>query len=279
MASDQNDLFKLQNEPSNADLYHRLLSTSWTWLCIAVILIFALTNLLFALLYFLCGEGAISGASTFLKLFFFSVQTFSTIGYGTMAPATTMAHTLVAIEAASGMIGTAIVTGMVFAKFSKPTARVTYSNKAVVMPYDGSPTFCVRLANGRNSEVVDATLKLSVLLFYTSEEGERMRRFTDLPLVSDSSPAFVYTWTAMHHIDESSPLARFDSTQEMEEEGVRFFVSLVGIDAVSGQPLYSRAVYEPKAIYFNHRFKDVIERRDRNQVHVAMERFHEIEAL
>lgn len=268
-----------QNQRRNFDLYHRLLRAPWTFLGLMVLLCFVCVNLLFAALYYLPAKGSVHGVTTFADAFFFSVQTFSTIGYGTMSPVSLSANVLVSIEAAIGMMFSALMTGLVFAKFSRPTAKVTFSEKMVVMPYRTLPTLCFRIANGRNAEVVNAKLELSVLLFEDSPEGERMRRFNNLELIRSSSPVFIYTWTAMHPIDESSPLHHLLDQEKLENEKAVFFINLSGVDAVSGQSIHARYAYDADDIKFNHRFVDVVGRRQNGETLIDMKRFHDCEAL
>lgn len=268
-----------QSQRRNFDLYHRLLRAPWSVLALLVLLSFIGLNLVFASLFYFVERGAVSGVHSFADAFFFSVQTFSTIGYGSMSPLSVTANLFVSIEAALGMMFSALMTGLVFAKFSRPTARVTFSDKMVVMPYRKVPTLCFRIANERNAEVVSAKLEFSVLLFEDSPEGERMRRFNNLKLIRSSSPVFVYTWTAMHPIDESSPLNKALRQDKFENEKAMFFVNLSGVDAVSGQAVHTRYAYDVDDIKFNHRFADVVGRDKHNDTVIDMKRFHEYEAL
>ena len=146
--------------------------------------------------------------ASFEDAFFFSVQTMATIGYGGMAPATRYGHLLVTSEAIIAMLGVAVVTGVTFSKFARPTARVLFAEKIVLGPRDGVPHLMFRMANWRRNPILEAQLHVILLLDEMSSEGHVMRRPFDLPLVRDRNSLFVMTWTAMHRIDEQSPFYR-----------------------------------------------------------------------
>jgi len=239
-----------------ADLYHYLMARSWSRLLGLVATVYILANLLFAVLYDLGGD-CVTGAARFRDLFFFSVHTLSTIGYGTMAPKTTYANVLVTIEAFSGTLFVALLTGLVFAKFSRPTARVMWSNKAVIVERDGKRQLQFRMANERANQIVEAQLRIALARTETAPDGERMRRFQDLALVRDRNVIFVLTWTASHVIDASSPLYGL-SLDEMKQQGVQLIASLIGLDETFSQQVHSRHSYAPDDFVFDMRFADII---------------------
>src|SRR5256885_6916841 len=188
-----------------ADLYHYLIARSWGRLLGLLAVFYTLANLIFAILYMLGGD-CIAGAVSFRDHFFFSVHTLSTIGYGTMAPKTTYANVLVAVQAFLGTLFVAVTTGLVFAKFSRPTARVMWSKNVIIVERDGKKMLMFRMANERANQIVEATLRAAVARTEVSSDGERLRRFQDITLERNSNIVFVLSWTAMHVIDEKSPL-------------------------------------------------------------------------
>lgn len=240
------------------DVYHFLMVTPWGPFLALVVASYMGVNVLFALLY-LAGGDCLANArpGSFVDAFFFSVQTLATIGYGAMAPVTLYAHALVTVEALLGLLWLAIATGLMFARFSRPTARVLFSNVALISTRNGRPHLIFRVANVRANQIVEATLKLAVLRFDVTAEGERMRRYHDLPLVRSKNPMFALTWTAMHVIDEKSPLFGL-SVEDMIAERLEILAILVGIDGTFAQTIYARHSYAAEEIIPDARFVDLI---------------------
>jgi inward rectifier potassium channel len=262
-----------------SDVYAFLLTTSWKRLLLGFVAVYLLENTLFALLY-LAGGDCIAGArpGSFADAFFFSVQTLSTIGYGELSPNGTWANLVVGVEAFASIVTAALATGIVFAKFARPTARVLWSNVAVVAPRDGRPCLMFRLANARGTEVVSASLRVSALLSYVTAEGERMRRFYDLALERESTPLFMLTWLVIHPIDENSPLYGL-SSEDLHADKVRIGVTLTGIDGSLAQTVYAQHDFAPEHIVWGARFVDVLETLPDGRVKVDYSRFHDVVQL
>ncbi|MGZ3427786.1 MAG: ion channel [Polyangia bacterium] len=239
-----------------ADLYHNLISRSWGRLLGLMASVYLITNLLFACLYRLGGD-CIAGANGFRDLFFFSVHTLSTIGYGTMSPRTTYANILVTFQAFSGTLFVAMLTGLVFSKFSRPTARVMWSKNVVIIDRGGKRLLQFRMANERANQIVEAQLRVAMARTEFSPDGERMRRFHDLKLQRDRNVIFVLTWTAVHEIDEKSPLYGL-SIDEMKAQGLQLIASLIGMDETFSQQVHSRHSYDPDNFVHDMRFADII---------------------
>jgi inward rectifier potassium channel len=189
------------------DLYHQLLTLPWWAFLTGLSGVYLLLNMFFAALYLL-GDVAITNArpGVFADAFFFSVETLSTIGYGQMSPATLYGNIIMTVEAMSGLALLAVVAGLVFARFSRPTAGVMFSRVAVVSEYNGVPTLSFRLANRRRNEILEAQVSATLVRDEHTAEGEWMRRFYDLQLARQRSPIFAMTFTVMHPIDQASPL-------------------------------------------------------------------------
>jgi inward rectifier potassium channel len=242
-------------------------------------------NLLFAGLYFIAGPGALAGLEPreesprlglLLECFFFSVQTFATIGYGRVAPVSLFANALVTAEAFLGMLGIAISTGLLFSRFSKPTARIRFSSKAIIAPHDGVPTFLFRMVNERLNQVVEAQVRVGLVQNERTLEGEYYRNFHELELDRATSSAFVLSWTVVHAINEKSPL--HGVTPEMlREREAEFIVSVTGIDDTFSQTIHARWSYTPDEIEWGGRFADMLERRpEEGKVHVSIDQLDRI---
>ena len=187
--------------------YYLLLTVPWRGFFLLATLSYIVVNALFAEGYLMGGD-CIANATpgSFGDAFFFSVQTLTSIGYGSMYPTTIYADTLVTIEALVGVIGIALITGLAFTKFSQPTAKVIFSQIATISPHNGTPTLMLRAANQRHNQIIEAQIRVYLMRDEVSQEGEYMRRFYLLDLVRDRTPRFTLSWTVMHRIDETSPL-------------------------------------------------------------------------
>lgn len=240
------------------DLYYRVFTISWPRFLLAGALVFLLVNAGFGILYLL-QPGAVSGArpGNFGDAFFFSVQTLATIGYGRMWPATLYANLLMTAEVLLGMLTIALSTGLAFARFSRPTARVLFSQVAVIGPVNGMPALSLRLANERRNRVVQAEVTLSLLRDEVTAEGHFLRRFYDLKLARAHTPVFAMTFAVMHPLDRDSPL--YGATPEtLAAEQAELIVTLIGIDETLAQTIHARASYLHDEILFDRRFADII---------------------
>jgi inward rectifier potassium channel len=262
-----------------SDMYHLALTASWPKLALLITAVFLLSNALFALCFLATGDG-IEGArpGSFSDAFFFSVQTMATIGYGSLAPKTFAAHVVVTAEALIGLTSFAVATGLLFAKFSRPTARVLFSRVAVVGRWRGMPALMFRMANERANQILEATLRVVLAREETTADGESLRRFYDLALERRQSALFALTWTAIHVIDEASPLhgASAESLRAVEAELV---ASVIGLDETFAQTVHARNSWIADEIVWNARFVDVLSRREDGRRVVDYSRFHETTPL
>jgi len=257
------------------DFYHHLLTVSpWTVFVILIATYIAF-NLLFGALYLL-QPGGIANArpGSFADAFFFSVQTMATIGYGDMHPATLYANLLVTAEVLLGMTGLALATGLVFARFSRPTARVMFSRVAVVTNHDGMPSLMFRAANRRRNEILEAQVTVMLLRDELNAEGIEMRRFHEMAVVRPLTPMFALTWTVIHPIDQTSPLFG-ESRESLLRAHGHVVVSISGIDEIFSQTIYARHTYEASEIRWNHRFADILTRAPDGHRQIDYRRFHD----
>jgi inward rectifier potassium channel len=241
------------------DLYHSVLTCSWGVYFGGFAVAFLVANALFAALYALV-PGCIANAApgSLYDAFFFSVQTMATIGYGAMSPATPYGHIVVTLEAVVGMLGVAIVTGLTFAKFSRPTSRVIFTEKAVLATRNGVPHLMFRMGNARRNMVLEAQLRVILLVEDVSEEGHVLRTPVELPLVRDRTPMFALSWTAMHKIDEKSPFYGDLAFETLRKKKAEIYLSLMGFDETFAQSIHARFHYDLKDIVKGARFEDVL---------------------
>jgi inward rectifier potassium channel len=240
------------------DLYHFILTRTWPQYFASLAVVFLVINAVFGVLYWMA-PGSVSNCNDFEHAFFFSIETLATIGYGAMAPATHYGHMVAAAEAFLGMLFVAVVTGLTFAKFSRPTAKILFSRYVVVHERDGVPHVVFRLANQRHNMIVEAQLRVVLLTSYTTKEGETMRRAVDLPLLRDRTSIFTLTWIPMHRIDEESVFFGADPLQKLRELRTEFFLSFNGYDETLAQVVHARWRYTLDDIKWDMRFADVLE--------------------
>ena len=258
------------------DLYHRVLTMPIGGLLLMLAAAYVAINVVFGLLYMVV-PGSITNArpGSFLDAFFFSVQTLSTVGYGEKAPHGLYADSIVTVEAFVGLLNIAITTGLVFARVSKPTARVLFSRVAIVTQYDGVPTLMFRAANQRGNQVLEAQVMVNVARQVTTAEGHTMRAFFDLPVVRARSPLFLLSWTIMHRLDESSPL--YGQTAEtMRAEGADIIVVLSGVDETFAQRIHARHVYSADQILWDKQFVDILSLLPDGKRTIDYRKFHDV---
>ncbi len=256
------------------DYHYRFLRAPW-WLAISTIVaMFLVLNAGFAGLFLLMGGIKHARPGSFSDAFYFSVQTMGTIGYGDMYPMSPVANALVVAEAVVSLIMTALVTGLVFSKFSQIQARVVFTNTIVVSPMNGVPTMMFRLGNERGNQIVEAQLHVVMLRTEHTLEGVTFYRMVDLPLIRERSQAFTRSWTAMHTINEASPLYGV-TEQKMKEEEMEFVVSLVGTDDTSLQPVHARRHYLHDEVQWGARHADVLTEQPDGSIILDLRKFHD----
>jgi inward rectifier potassium channel len=239
------------------DLYLFLLAGSWWRVIGTFVSVYLAVNLLFGAGYRLTGGIANARADSFRDAFFFSVQTIGTIGYGAMYPKGGPAQVLVLIESMVGIVLVAVVTGIVFAKFSRPRARIRFTSQVVITPVDGVPTLMFRCANDRGNHVVEASVSIVLIRHAPSPEGAVLWRSLDLAPVRARSPTFTRTWTVMHLIDASSPL--YGATPEsVAKDETELVVTVMGLDSTSSQMIHATCYYDAADLRFGVRHADML---------------------
>lgn len=240
------------------DPYYIAVSLSWRAFLLLFLIAELTINTVFALLY-LVEPGCIANArpGAFTDVFFFSLETLATVGYGVMAPATTYGHIVSGVEIVTGMIFTAIMTGLLFVRFSKPKARIRYADNPVVTMHNGKPTLMLRLGNARTNVLTNARFTLHSLVLQVSEEGLSQRSIIELPLIRNHLPIFAILWTMMHVIDDASPLCGLDA-ETIVAQDVRFFMTIVARDHATGQEVSDLRTYHGRDIRFGMHYVDAI---------------------
>ena len=260
------------------DAYHSLLTARWAQFFVLVLFAYLGANLLFASGYLAIGDGIEEARpGNFSDAFFFSVQTMATIGYGKMAPRGLAANLLVTLEALIGLLGLALVTGLVFAKFSRPTARVLFSRNMVITGFDGVPSLLLRIANERGNQIAEAQAHLVLLRTERTAEGEEVRRVHDLHLRRSQSAFFAFTWLLVHPITPDSPL-HGETPESLREKDVDLVASMTGLDETLSQSVHARHAWTPDQILWNHHFADVVATLPDGRRAIDYRKFHDVVA-
>jgi inward rectifier potassium channel len=261
-----------------SDFYHQLLTSSWPLLLLQIAGAFVAVNLLFALTFYLAGGVENMRLGHFEDAFFFSVETMATIGYGKMSPVTLVANIMMSVEALIGMMSLALMTGLIFSKFSRPTARVRFSRVAAVARRDGVPSLMIRMANVRSNQIVEAQIHVVLARQEKTLEGEDVRRFYDLELTRYRNAIFAYSWTAIHPIQPGSPF--YEATPEaLAAAYAEIIVSVSGIDDTFKQTVYARHSYDMSKIIWGARFVDIITRTPAGDMAFDYSLFDEVEPV
>ena len=261
--------------------YHALLSISWTRFFLLSALAYFVTNTLFAGAYLLCGEGALAGSKAvglgprFLEAFFFSVQTLATIGYGVLSPNGVAANLLATFEALFGLMGFALVTGLLFSRFSRPTPHVAFSRQAVVTPFRGGRAFMFRVANERSNQLTDVLASV-ILSRMEGPPAARVRKFHLLNLDRPGVVFFPLHWVVVHVIDETSPLFGVTAEQFAADDS-EVLILLSAMDETFFQTVHVRSSYKPHEVAWDMRFADMFLRTDDGIVGIDMRKLHDLE--
>jgi inward rectifier potassium channel len=239
------------------DAYHAIRGLSWGMLTLLFFVVYLAMNLIFASILWFGDAQILNAGPSFADRFFFSVQTMATIGYGNLAPGDLLAHGVVTLESFVGVVYTAVVTGVFFAKFSTPSARVAFSRSCVVADIEGVPTLMFRCANARNTALVEATVTVTLTRNEVLEDGERVRRLYDLELRRNTSPMFALSWTVMHPIVPGSPL-HGRSPAQVEAENVAILCTMTGIDDSLASTVHARASWGWRQVEWGRKFADML---------------------
>jgi inward rectifier potassium channel len=258
-----------------ADISHRCMTASWPAFIAGAALVFVAFNAVFALFYWI-GNQPIANVPTgaYIDYLYFSIETLSTAGYGDMHPQNHYGHFISAVELFTGIFSMSLMTGLIFARFARPNARLLFADHPVISSHDGKPTLMVRFANERHNIIGNATARLWLLRNEMSMEGVSFRRFYELPLVRSEHPALALSWTLYHVIDEESPLYGLDAN-DLEASAVSLVVVVSGYDVVAAQTVHARRPYDHSDIRFGHRYADILDTSEDGRIRIDYARFHE----
>ena len=258
-----------------ADISHRSMTASWPAFIAGAALVFVAFNAVFASFYWI-GNQPISNVpgGAYIDYLYFSIETLSTAGYGDMHPQTHYGHFIATVELFTGIFSMSLMTGLIFARFSRPNARLLFADHPVISSHEGKPTLMIRFANKRHDIIGNATARLWLLKNAVSVEGRSLRRFSELPLLQNEHPALALSWTLYHILDEQSPLHGLDA-DDLAASEVSLVVVVSGYDVVAAQIVHARKSYDYRDIRFGRRYADILEITDEGRLRIDYGRFHE----
>ncbi|MEO6776365.1 MAG: ion channel [Kofleriaceae bacterium] len=239
------------------DAYHSFLRIRWLASLALIALGFFLVNVMFALLYFIVGGVDGVAATSFFDALMFSVETLGTIGYGVMHPVSHAASVVVIVESIAGIMCVALITGLVFAKFARPTARIAFTKHCVICQHEGKPTLMFRCGNERSNVIVEARIHVVATIVTATDPSRPFYKLHDLELVRDRIGGLRRGWSVMHVIDETSPLYQLDAAGAAKAE-VEIEIAIMGFDDVTLQTVHAMHQYSDKDLLFGHRFADTL---------------------
>jgi inward rectifier potassium channel len=261
------------------DAYHSILTLTWPQFAGLIFGTYVLINVFFAALYWAGGKSiAELPPGSFLDAFFFSVETLATVGYGHMYPDSLYGHIIATLEIIVGMFGMAVVTGLIFVRFSRPTARILFSKSIIIGPFDGVPNLMFRVANLRHHAMVEAEFRVMLIRSEPTKEEPDVRRFYSLKLDFDRLIAFPAALTIRHRIDETSPLYGL-TAEDLKTNDTRILASIVCIDTVIPAPVQSAVDYSHDEILWNRRFVEIYTVHGQGRFAVDYSRIHDTEEV
>jgi inward rectifier potassium channel len=258
-----------------ADISHRCMTASWPAFIGGAALVFVAFNAVFAFFYWI-GNQPVSNVpdGAYIDYLYFSIETLSTAGYGDMHPDTHYGHFIATVELFTGIFSMSLMTGLIFARFSRPNARLLFADNPVIFNHDGKPTLMLRLANERHNIISNATAKLWLFKNIVSMEGESLRRFYELLLTQNQNPGLALSWTLYHVLDETSPLYGLN-TDDLAAFKASLVVVVSGYDVVAAQTVHARKSYDHSDIRFGHRYADILDTSEDGRLRVDYGRFHD----
>jgi inward rectifier potassium channel len=258
-----------------ADISHRCMTASWPAFIGGAALVFIVFNAIFAGFYWI-GDQPVSNVpgGAYIDYLYFSIETLSTAGYGDMHPQTHYGHFIATVELFTGIFSMSLMTGLIFARFSRPNARLLFADHPVISSYEGKPTLMVRFANERHNIIGNATAKLWLIRNVVSREGQVLRRFVELPLVRNENPALALSWTLYHVLDETSPLYGLNA-HDFGALRVSLVVVVTGYDVVAAQTVHARRSYDHTDIRFGQRYVDILDDSEAGRIRIDYSKFHE----
>jgi inward rectifier potassium channel len=264
--------------------YHKSLSISWPHFLLSVVAVYLVVNVVFAMLFLLCGPEALVGADaqqmggSLWRAFFFSVETFATIGYGEISPVGMPAHFVMVTEALVAVMSQALITGLLFARFARPSAAILFSEHMVVAPFQDGRGLMFRITNLRDNQLVDVRARVLASLV-DRNDPVRGRRFVQLQLERSEVTFFPLTWTIVHPVTPDSPLHGLDQ-QALAEGDYEFLVIVSGTDETFAQVVHARSSYRHDEILWGAKFQNIFNPPDaEGKLSVDVERMDNVDVV
>jgi len=260
------------------DIYLFLINTSWFKFLLLLLTTYILVNLVFTGWYFQIGIDHLKGIKEgsnkheFLNAFFFSVQTFTTVGYGTISPQGLPANIISSLEAMSGWLFFALVSGLLFGRFSKPTTRILFTHSAIISPAKPFPKLMFRVVNKRNNLLMELEAKV-LLMVVNRSENEHNREYFGLKLTTPTLNFFTMPWTIVHEINEESPLYG-KTPADLEKVDAEFLILIKGFDDTFSQEVHARYSYRFEEIVWGATFLPAYDIDDKGEVILEMKQLH-----
>jgi len=267
---------------SSLNLFHVLLTMKWRTFLLLVLVLYFTSNVAFGAVYATFGPQALVDTSAlpmdnmFVRGFFFSVQTFATIGYGTIHPVGVVPNLLVTIESYYSLLANALITGLVFARFARPTARLIFSEVAVIAPYQDIDGFMFRFVNGRSSQLIEVNIQVMFARF-VNENGRAVRRFDLLDLERKKVAFLPLALTVVHPINETSPM--YGLTQaDLNATDAEILILISATDETFAQTVHTRSSYKPHEIHCGYKFSSIYnEVQDGEPISINIRKLSKIE--
>ena len=238
--------------------YLYLIDARWPWFLALLFLSYLAANTVFALVYYLLGPGTLAGGDAptawgrFLNAFFFSAHTLSTVGYGSIAPKSTSANLVAAFEAMAGLMGFAVATSLLYGRFSRPSARLGFSESILISPYRDRTGLQFRIVNRRANALMEVEAKV-LLMTVEGAPGNLKRTYHTLTLERSSIHFLALTWTVVHPIDDESPLAGLTAS-DLARLQAEFLILIKAYDETFSQVVHARYSYRYEEVLWARRF-------------------------
>lgn len=264
-----------------SEIYSAMVTMSWVRFFLFIFLTYLSLTILFTLAYAITGFEHFNGLSSsqfmekFWIVFFYNAQTLSTVGGAGITPVGMQNNLILTIESMTAMLGMAIITGLLYFRFSKPIAEIIYSNNALVSPYREGKALMIRIANGRKNELVGMTATVYIKI---NDVMTAKREVKQLTLERSDLPFLASTWTIVHPIEKESPLFKLDLDNQ---ENIQYEISiwLDGIDGATGQNVFSSNTYLYRDIMQNAKFLPCMDVDDNGKFHVHLNRVSDCEII